>query len=83
MFALESFQPERFTTLPHLGHTETAGAIIARSDDLALPAFEVFVKGEDYDTAVRRLDELGAIQGSTELFEALRSKPAALCSAST
>ena len=71
-FTLEPLQPEQLTTLPVLGHLEAAGAMIARSDDLALPAFDVFVKGEAYDAAVQRLEEMGAVEGSAELFEALR-----------
>jgi len=71
-FALEPLQPEQFTTLPVLGHIEIAGAIIARTDDADLPAFEVFVEDEAYHTTVQRLEEMGAVEGSTELLEALR-----------
>jgi folate-binding protein YgfZ len=71
-FSLEPLDPETLTALPVLGHVETAGAVMARSDDVALPAFEVFVKGEAYEDAIQRLEEMGAVPGATELFDALR-----------
>ena len=51
---------------------DIAGALIARTDDVSLPAFDVFVKAEAHDAAIQRLEEMGAVQGSMELLEALR-----------
>jgi folate-binding protein YgfZ len=71
-FSFAPLRPEQLTTLPVLGHIDSAGTIIARSDVVTLPAFEVFVKDAEYDAAVWRLDEMGAVEGSRELLEALR-----------
>jgi folate-binding protein YgfZ len=71
-FALEPIDPDTLTTLPVLGHIEMAGAAIARTDDVGLPAFDVFVKSDAYDAAIQRLEEMGAVPASQELVEALR-----------
>jgi folate-binding protein YgfZ len=63
---------ERIGALPVRGHVEMAGVLIARTDEVELPAFDVFIRAGAYEAATRRLGELGAVQGSPALVDALR-----------
>jgi folate-binding protein YgfZ len=71
-FALHPLDPAQLETLPVLGHIQSGEAILVRSDAVQLPVFDVFIRSESFDGAVKRLAELGAPALSSELFEALR-----------
>lgn len=71
-FALEPIEPGSIAMLPLLGHLAIGTAIVARSDDLDLPAYDVFVDAAAREAAVARLEEMGAERASPELLDALR-----------
>src|SRR5260221_8123319 len=58
-FALDPFDPLELLAMPVFGHRRSGAAVVVRTDDVALPCFDVFVPGDTYDAAVARLDELG------------------------
>jgi tRNA-modifying protein YgfZ len=58
--------------LAPLAHVEVGERFVARSDDVGVPAFDVFVPAQLLDETTARLDEAGAIAMSPELVEALR-----------
>jgi folate-binding protein YgfZ len=71
-FALDPLDPGALSALPVLGHIQSGAAVVVRTDDVALPGFDVFVRADAFDAAVMRLDELGAQIVPEALFEALR-----------
>lgn len=58
--------------LPSLGHLIALDLLVARSDALNIPAFDLFAPTDARDATVRRLEEAGAVAASDELVDALR-----------
>jgi len=71
-FSVVPVSPDVLSTLPMLSHALAGDAIVVRTDEVALPSFDVFLPASALPTAVVRLGELGAAQISDELFDALR-----------
>ena len=70
---LEQQAAARLSALSPLGHLAVGRSIlIARSDELNLPSFDVFLDPAERESFVSRLEELGVIPVSATLFEALR-----------
>jgi folate-binding protein YgfZ len=70
--AIESHEATRLATLPPLAHLAASGAIVARSDELDILCFDVFVESDARDRLAARLEELGVVASSFDLFDALR-----------
>lgn len=58
--------------LAPLAHVETGERFVARSDDIGVPGFDVFVPSQLLDETIARFDGTGAIAISPELVDALR-----------
>jgi folate-binding protein YgfZ len=71
-FSVVPIAPDVLSTLPILGHTTAGDAMIVRTDEVGLPSFDVFLPSSAFELASVRLDELGAVKMSAELFESLR-----------
>jgi folate-binding protein YgfZ len=71
-FALNPVDPLELSALPVFGHLRSGAAVVVRTDDAALPCFDVFVRADMYDAVVTRLDELGAQRVPETLVEGLR-----------
>jgi len=71
-FSVEPILPDVLSSLPILGHVHAGDAMIVRTDEAGLPSFDVFLPANAFDRAAARLDELGAVAMSDELFDALR-----------
>ncbi len=59
-------------SLPPLAHVNVGDTLIARTDDVALPAFEVFVPSAARDASVASLESAGAAAIDEALVDALR-----------
>lgn len=62
--------------LPPLSHLTAATMVVARSDDAALPAFDLFVPAAARAAVVASLEARGVEVGSVDLVEALRIEAA-------
>ena len=62
----------RINALPSLAQIATPAGFVARSDDVAVPAFDLFVPAASRDDVVRALERAGAREASRDLVEALR-----------
>jgi folate-binding protein YgfZ len=71
-FSVVPIAPDVLSTLPMLGHVEAGDATIVRTDEVGLPSFDVFLPSTAFELASVRLDELGAVKMTGELFESLR-----------
>lgn len=63
-------------SLPALGHMDAGDVLIARTDDGALPAFDVIVPMAARDGSVASLEAAGAIAIDADLVDALRIEAA-------
>lgn len=58
--------------LPVLSHVEAQGALIARTDDAAVPSFDVWIGVTNYDEIASRLTSSGAAHVDETALDALR-----------
>lgn len=63
---------ERLGALAVRAHIGIPGGLIARTDVVDVPAFDVFVGADSLQAAIRQLSEHGAVEGSLKLLDAMR-----------
>jgi folate-binding protein YgfZ len=71
-FSVEPLNPERLALLPLRNHVEVGGVRVARTDEIDLPVFDVFLAPAELQTVSVRLNEMGAVHTSPALLDALR-----------
>ena len=62
----------RLGVLPSLAQITTPAGFVARSDEVMVPAFDLFVPAPSRDDVVRALERAGAREAPRDLVEALR-----------
>jgi folate-binding protein YgfZ len=68
--------PAGVVGLPPLAQLSTPSGFIARSDEVTVPAFELFVPSASRDDVLRTLERAGAREASSDLIETLRIEAA-------
>jgi folate-binding protein YgfZ len=71
-FSLTPLEPDELMTLPMLGQLQIGDVIVARSDEVELPAFDLFLAHEVRDEVIARLEDMGALMAPLEMFDSLR-----------
>jgi folate-binding protein YgfZ len=71
-FSIEPIDPDRLRMMPVLGHLDAGRVMIARTDEVDLPAYDLFFETNELEAVRGRLEEMGALAAGQDALDAFR-----------